>query len=65
MDLPAAGRSTLEAEDQEEHLSPPENFCTTGSFSLGTINQSSVRESKLKNLRRTKAWEVAAEAGNF
>ena len=53
MDLPAAGRSTLEAEDQEEHLSPL-NFLHSGSFSLGTINQrlSKREKSKLKNLRR-------------
>ncbi|KAG5199116.1 hypothetical protein JEQ12_006816 [Ovis aries] len=53
MDLPAAGRSTLEAEDQEEHLSPL-NFLHSGSFSLGAINQrlSKREKSKLKNLRR-------------
>ncbi|XP_070332844.1 E3 ubiquitin-protein ligase RNF180 isoform X4 [Odocoileus virginianus] len=53
MDLPAAGRSTLEAADQDEHLSPL-NFLHSGSFSLGAINQrlSKREKSKLKNLRR-------------
>lgn len=53
MDLPSAGRSMLEASDQEEHLSPLD-FLRSGSFSLGAINQrlSKKERSKLKNLRR-------------
>ncbi|KAM9252995.1 E3 ubiquitin-protein ligase RNF180 isoform 1-T1 [Dugong dugon] len=53
MDLPSAGRSTLEASDQEEHLSPLDFLCSA-SFSLGAINQrlSKRERSKLKNLRR-------------
>ena len=53
MDLPAAGRSTLEAADQDEHLSPL-NFLHSGGFSLGATNQrlSKREKSKLKNLRR-------------
>ncbi|XP_061043819.1 E3 ubiquitin-protein ligase RNF180 isoform X2 [Eubalaena glacialis] len=53
MDMPSAGRSTLEAPDQEEHLSPLD-FLHSGSFSLGAINQrlSKREKSKLKNLRR-------------
>uniref|UniRef100_A0A8C0PYZ5 E3 ubiquitin-protein ligase RNF180 n=1 Tax=Canis lupus familiaris TaxID=9615 RepID=A0A8C0PYZ5_CANLF len=53
MDLPSAGRSVLEAPDQEEHLSPLD-FLRSGSFSLGAINQrlSKRERSKLKNLRR-------------
>lgn len=53
VDLPSAGRSMLEASDQEEHLSPLD-FLHSGSFSLGAINQrlSKRERSKLKNLRR-------------
>ncbi|XP_066231886.1 E3 ubiquitin-protein ligase RNF180 isoform X2 [Saccopteryx leptura] len=53
VDLPSAGRSTLEAADREEHRSPV-GFLHTGSFSLGAINQrlSKRERSKLKNLRR-------------
>ncbi|XP_044931221.1 E3 ubiquitin-protein ligase RNF180 [Mustela putorius furo] len=53
MDLPSAGRSMLEASDQEEPLSALD-FLRSGSFSLGAINQrlSKRERSKLKNLRR-------------
>ncbi|XP_075397194.1 E3 ubiquitin-protein ligase RNF180 isoform X2 [Tenrec ecaudatus] len=53
MDLPSAGRSMLEASDQEEHLSPLD-FLSSASFSLGAINQrlNKRERSKLKNLRR-------------
>jgi E3 ubiquitin-protein ligase RNF180 len=53
MDLPSAGRSMLEASDQEDHLSPLD-FLHSASFSLGTINQTlNKRErNKLRNLRR-------------
>ncbi|XP_023607589.1 E3 ubiquitin-protein ligase RNF180 isoform X2 [Myotis lucifugus] len=53
MDLPSAGRRTLEASDQEEHLSPLD-FLRSGSFPLGAIHQrlSKRERSKLKNLRR-------------
>lgn len=53
MDLPSAGRSMLEASDQEEHLSPLD-FLHSASFSLGTINQRLTKRerSKLRNLRR-------------
>ncbi|XP_045703661.1 E3 ubiquitin-protein ligase RNF180 isoform X2 [Phyllostomus hastatus] len=53
MDLPSAGRSTLEASNQEEHRSALD-FLRSGSFSLGAINQrlSKRERTKLKNLRR-------------
>lgn len=53
MDLPAAGRSMLEASDQEEHLSPLD-LLHSGSLSLGAITQrlNKRERSKLKNLRR-------------
>uniref|UniRef100_A0A8D2KMJ3 E3 ubiquitin-protein ligase RNF180 n=1 Tax=Urocitellus parryii TaxID=9999 RepID=A0A8D2KMJ3_UROPR len=53
MDLPSAGRSMLEASDQEEHLSALD-FLRSASFSLGTINQrlNKRERSKLRNLRR-------------
>lgn len=53
MDLPSAGRNTLEASGQDEHLSPLD-FLRSGTFSLGAINQrlSKRDRSKLKNLRR-------------
>ncbi|XP_053445911.1 E3 ubiquitin-protein ligase RNF180 isoform X1 [Nycticebus coucang] len=53
MDLPSAGRSMLEASDQEEHLSPLD-FLHSASVSLGTINPrlNKKERSKLKNLRR-------------
>uniref|UniRef100_H0VF13 E3 ubiquitin-protein ligase RNF180 n=1 Tax=Cavia porcellus TaxID=10141 RepID=H0VF13_CAVPO len=54
MDLPSAGRSMLEASDQEEHLSPLNFFRSASKFSLGNINQrlNKRERSKLKNLRR-------------
>lgn len=53
MDLPSAGRSVVEASDQDEHLSPLD-FLHSGSFSMGAMNQrlSKRERSKLKNLRR-------------
>ncbi|XP_006875353.1 PREDICTED: E3 ubiquitin-protein ligase RNF180 [Chrysochloris asiatica] len=53
MDLPSAGRSMLEASDQEEHLSPLD-FLSSASFPLGAINQrlNKRERSKLKNLQR-------------
>lgn len=53
MDLPSAGRRTLEASDQEERLSPLD-ILRAGSFPLGAIHQrlSKRERSKLKNLRR-------------
>ncbi|XP_021509703.1 E3 ubiquitin-protein ligase RNF180 isoform X1 [Meriones unguiculatus] len=53
MDLPSAGRSMLEASDQEEHLSPLD-FLRSASFPLGTINHrlNNRERSKLRTLRR-------------
>lgn len=53
MDLPAAGRSVLEASDQEEHLSPLD-FLRSASFPLGTINHrlNNRERDKLRTLRR-------------
>ncbi|KAM5264257.1 E3 ubiquitin-protein ligase RNF180 isoform 1-T1 [Ctenodactylus gundi] len=52
VDLPSAGRSMLEASEQE-HLSPLD-FLHSASFSLGTIDQrlNKRERSKLRNLRR-------------
>ncbi|KAM6157084.1 E3 ubiquitin-protein ligase RNF180 [Erethizon dorsatum] len=54
MDLPSAGRSMLEASDQEEHLSPLDFLHSASKFSLGNINQrlNKRERSKLRNLRR-------------
>lgn len=53
MDLPSAGRRTLEASNQEELLSP-QDILRSGSFSLGGIHQrlSKRERNKLKSLRR-------------
>lgn len=53
MDLPSAGRSMLDASDQEEHLSPLD-FLRSASFPLGTINHrlNNRERSKLRTLRR-------------
>lgn len=53
MDLPSAGRSVLEASDQEEHLSPLD-FLRSASFPLGTINHrlNNRERSRLRTLRR-------------
>ncbi|XP_010635532.1 E3 ubiquitin-protein ligase RNF180 isoform X2 [Fukomys damarensis] len=54
MDLPSAGRSMLEASDQEEHLYPLDFLSSASKFSLGSINQrlNKRERSKLRNLRR-------------
>ncbi|XP_004862938.1 E3 ubiquitin-protein ligase RNF180 isoform X2 [Heterocephalus glaber] len=54
MDLPSAGRSMLEASDQEEQLYPLDFLRSANKFSLGNINQrlNKRERSKLRNLRR-------------